>query len=78
MGTSKGWETRKRRQAEYAKEWDDSVFAAAVAEERKRLRPLLERAEAYLLALERYQPAVDGSERNSLLADLRTELGKEG
>lgn len=38
MGTSKGWETRRRRQAEQAKEWDNALFAAGVAEERKRIR----------------------------------------
>lgn len=81
MGTMKGWETRRRRQAEQAKEWDDAVFAAGVAEERARLRPLLERC------AERLKWHRDGAatvdvvqgrwlEEDAILADLRRELGK--
>ena len=57
-------------------ERENGLFHAGARSERIRLRPLLERSEAFLLALERYHPTVGGRELKALVADLRIELRK--
>lgn len=68
-GAIKGWETRRRRAAERAREWDDACFVAGQKEERERLRPLLERA------LNGLTHMIKKVEEDSLVTDLRRELG---
>lgn len=78
MGTPGGWETRRRRQAERDREWEESIAAAARKEEKERLLPLLKVCEGLIQELE---PAASFSDPRPdvqrALADLRAQLGEE-
>lgn len=63
MGAS-GWETRRRRQAERDREWEESIAAAAREEEKERLRPMLKRCLSVV------------SPQSQIAEDLRRELGR--
>ena len=63
QGAIKGWETRRRRQAERDNEWTDAAFQAG----REELKPLLRRCLKEL----KYFKLRHGDFKQDLLADLQ-------
>lgn len=71
MDTMAGWTTRRKNQARTREVFE----AAGAANERARVRPLLERC--LEVARDDAEGRFTGPRREALITDLRRELGKE-